>query len=168
MIYWIKGVSFVWSEEIKANLYKELEYELDNKKFFNAKDYYSNASRNTENQATKPMILSNITYAKTLPEKSMDIENTIKGISFSNTIEVSKQTKSVNDLSLEDRKIYKISDLLSANLEETIVIPYNITQTSLALIRKFDWKDILFADIGTAFGIIKNKFNIGQRLAFYF
>ena len=150
----------MWSEEIKANLYKELEYELDNKKFFNAQDYYSNSSGNTQNQATKTMTLSNITYAKTLPEKSMDLENTVKGISFSNTIEIPKQTKSVNDLSLEDRRIYKIKDLLSANLAETIIIPYNVPQTSLALIKKIEWKDVLFSDIGTVWGIVKNRFNI--------
>ena len=84
----------------------------------------------------------------------------IKGIAFSNKIEDTKKTKSVNDLELADRKIYKIADLLSQNLEETIIIPYNIMPASLALVKKFDWKDVLFADIGTAWGIVKSKFKI--------
>ena len=150
----------MWSEEIKANLYKELEYELDNKKFFNAQDYYSSTNKSIKT-AEKPLAsLSNITYEKKTSIKSFDLENTVKGMSFSNTLETPNKLKSINDLSLEDRKIYKIKDLLSYNLAETIVIPYNVTTTSLALIKKFDWKDVLLSDFSTAWGIIKNKFNI--------
>ena len=40
----IKGVIFVWSEEIRNNLSKELEIQLDNKKFFCVNDYHDNAT----------------------------------------------------------------------------------------------------------------------------
>ena len=152
-------MSFVWSEEIKANLYKELEYDLDNKKFFNAKDYYSTKAKSIESTENSLVSLSNITYEKKTSIKSFNFENTVKGMSFSNTLETPIKTKSIDDLSLEDRKIYKITDLLSANLAETIVIPYNVQNNSLALIKKFDWKDVLFADIGTAWRMVKSKFN---------
>ena len=150
------------SNDVRNKLYKELELQLDNKQFFNATDYYSSNSKKQPKVNEKTFTSTNITYANPSNniEKSYDYTNAIKGISFSNKIEVTKKTKSIKDLSLEDRKIYKIADLLSANLEETIVIPYNVLPTSLALVKKFDWKDVLFSDIGTALGILKNKLKI--------
>ena len=64
----------MWSEEIKANLYKELEYELDNKKFFNAQDYYSTKAKSIETTENPLATLSNITYEKKTSIKSFDIE----------------------------------------------------------------------------------------------
>ena len=149
----------MWSEEIRNNLSKELEIQLDNKKFFCVNDYHDNA---TDDIKTKNQVLSksNLAYAKTFPlSEAYDFTNTIKGISFSNKLEDIQKTSTIDDLSIENRKIYKISDLLSANLEETVVIPYNAKSTSLALIKKFEWKDVLFSDVSTAWSMIKNKFN---------
>lgn len=149
------------SNEVINKLYKELELQLDNKQFFNAKDYYNTTSKEVTNTPKNDFKSSNIAYMNTsIMDNTFDYTNTVKGIAFSNKIEESKKTKSVNDLNLADRKIYKIADLLSQNLEETIIIPYNVMPTSLALVKKFDWKDVLFADIGTAWGIVKSKFKI--------
>lgn len=138
---------------MRNNLYKELEIQLDNKSFLNAKDYYDSENINKKNS-------SNMAYAKTFRlEETSNYENTVKGMSFLNKIEIPERQNTVNDLSLENRKIYKIADLLSANLVETVVIPYKVMPTSLALVKKFDWKDVLFADVSTAWGMIKSKFN---------
>ena len=143
----------MWSEEMRNNLYKELEIQLDNKKFLNAKDYYDSENINKKNS-------SNMAYAKMFRlEETSNYENTVKGMSFLNKIEIPERQNTVNDLSLENRKIYKIADLLSANLVETVVIPYKVMPTSLALVKKFDWKDVLFADVSTAWGMLKSKFN---------
>jgi hypothetical protein len=151
----IKGVSFVWSNEVIDNLSKELERDLDNKKFFTAKDYYKSAY--IKPQTPTVTKISNFAYAENT--KTYDFSNTVKGMSFSNKVGKNDIQKTIDDLSLEKRRIYKISDLLSANLAETIVIPYNVTPTSLALIKRFDWKDVLFSDFSTAWGMIKSKFN---------
>lgn len=158
----VKEVVCMLTDEIRNKLYKELETQLDNKQFFNAKDYYSSNPKIEEITTQKVFSSSNIGYANSIKntENDYDYTNTVKGISFSNKVETTKKTKSINDLSLEDRKIYKITDLLSANLEETIVIPYNIVPESLALVRKFDWKDVLFSDVGTAWGLLKDKLKI--------
>lgn len=137
---------------MRNNLYKELEIQLDNKNFLNAKDYYDSENINKKNS-------SNMAYAKMFRlEETSNYENTVKGMSFFNKIEIPERQNTVNDLSLENRKIYKIADLLSANLVETVVIPYKVMPTSLALVKKFDWKDVLFADVSTAWGMIKSKF----------
>lgn len=149
----------MWSDEITNNLAKELEKQLDNKEFFSAKDYYSNF-KNEKKSQNQPISKSNLAYAKSiLSSESCDFNNMVKGISFSNKVEVPQKQNSIDDLSLEKRKIYRISDLLLANLAETIVIPYNVQPTSLALIKKFEWKDVLFSDVSTAWKMIKNKFN---------
>ena len=125
--------------DVRNKLYKELELQLDNKQFFNAKDYYNSSSKVEENINKKSFSSNNISYARPLDvNKSYDYTNTIKGISFSNKLETNKKIKSVDDLSLEERKIYKISDLLSANLEKTIIIPYNVMPASLSLVKRFD------------------------------
>ena len=147
--------------EVRNKLYKELELQLDNKQFFNATDYYKSNSNSSAKNIEKIFSAGNITYAKPSPiEKSYDYANTVKGLSFSNKVDSKKKSLSVEDLSFEERKIYKIADLLEANLEETIVIPYNVMSTSLALVKRFDWKDVLFSDVSTAWGILKNKLNI--------
>lgn len=149
------------SNEIRNKLYKELELQLDNKQFFNAKEYYNSSVKKEENKAQKVSNNANISYALPMHnEKNYNYTNTIKGMAFSNKIENNIKTKSVEDLSIEERKIYKITDLLSANLQETIIIPYNKVPENLALVKKFDWKDVLFADIGTALGLLKNKVKI--------
>lgn len=149
------------SNEVINKLYKELELQLDNKQFFNAKDYYNTTSKKITNTHTKDLKNNSIAYIKTdTIDNYSDYTSTVKGIAFSNKIEDTKKTKSVSDLSLADRKIYKIADLLSQNLEETIIIPYNVMPTSLALVKKFDWKDVLFSDIGTAWGMVKSKLKI--------
>lgn len=149
----------MWSEETRNNLYKELEIQLDNKNFFDAKAYYSSQKQTTVEPQIKSFS-SNLTYAKESPVKNAyDYESTVKGMSFSNKVEKEKKQITIDDLSLENRKIYKIADLLSANLVETVVIPYNVMPMSLSLVKKFDWKDVLFSDVSTAWGMIKNKFN---------
>lgn len=148
----------MWSEETRNSLYKELELQLDNKNFFDAKAYYSSQKSSVVEPQIKSFS-SNLTYAKSSPMmNSYNYENTVKGMTFSNKVENEKKQATIDDLSLEKRKIYKIADLLSANLAETVVIPYNVMPTSLALVKKFDWKDVLFADVGTAWGMIKSKF----------
>ena len=148
----------MWSDETRNNLYKELELQLDNKNFFDAKAYYSSQKTIVEEPKIKSFS-SNLTYAKSSTTiNAYDYENAVKGMSFSNKVENEKKQITIDDLSIENRKIYKIADLLSANLVETVVIPYNVMPTSLALVKKFDWKDVLFADVGTAWGLIKSKF----------
>ena len=138
----------MFTSDVRDKLYKELEYKLDNKQFFNAEDYYKTNLNKEESVTQKSFSLNNISFETPLKENnSYDYADSVKGISFSNKIENNKKIKSVDELSIEDRKIYKIADLLSANLEETIVIPYNVMPTSLALVKKFEWKDVLFADI---------------------
>ena len=144
----------MFSKDMRNNLYRELELQLDNKQFFNANEYYKSNKNSSDNFISE----SNMTYIKT-PSLETDYTKTVKGISFSNKIDEEKKTKSINDLSLEDRKIYKIADLLDANLDETIIINYRAIPTSLALVKKYEWKEILFSDLGTIWGIIKNKFN---------
>lgn len=149
----------MWSEETRNNLYKELEVQLDNKNFFDAKAYYASQKQKIEEPQIKGFS-SNLTYAKASPvENTYNYENAVKGMSFSNKVEKEKKQITIDDLGFENRKIYKISDLLSANLVETVVIPFNVIPTSLALVKKFDWKDVLFSDVSTAWGIIKGKFN---------
>ena len=150
----------MWSEETRNNLSKELELQLDNKKFFNAREYY-NSQRKDKTVVPEEKPLSNMAYAKSFAgDKSYDYTNTVKGISFSNKVGVEKKQITIDDLSFEKRKIYKIADLISANLVETIVIPYNVKPTSLALVKRFDWKEVLFSDVGTAFEMIKSKLNL--------
>ena len=148
---------FVWSEEIRNNLSSELELQLDNKKFFNAKDFYS-ATR--EEHITEKKALGNIIYEENSSKIDFDYTNTVKGISFSNKYEMEKKQQTIDELSLEKRRIYKIDDLISANLVETIVIPYNVQPAMLALVSSFNWKDILLSDVSTALKMIKNKYNL--------
>ena len=91
--------------------------------------------------------------------KSVDIEDAIKGMAFSNKIPVEKDVKTVTQLEPEKLKIYKISDLISENLMETVVIPIpeNNTCKSLSVVKRFDWSDFLFSDLGTAWRMIKNR-----------
>lgn len=144
----------MWTEEIRQNLAKELNNQLDNKQFFDAKKYYSlNAEKSNEVSD-----FTNAPQKNLYINKNINIEDTIKGMAFSNKIPV-EEKKTVSQLDTEKLKIYKISDLISENLMETVVIPIpeNTTCTSLSLIKKFDWSDFLFSDLGTAWKMLKNR-----------
>ena len=148
----------MWSNEIRDNLYKELEVQLDNKKFFDAKAYY--ASNKTDTKVDEKENTSNLVYAKknTL-NNDFDYENTVRGMSFSNKINNERDFN--NNLTNENIKIYSISELLAQNVAMRIEIPYNVkSNNSLALVKKFDWRDILFSDVKTALEMIKEKVNI--------
>ena len=148
----------MWTEEIRQNLTKELTNQLDNKQFFDATKYYSsNAFEREENE--KVFKMASAPQKDLYLNKSVDIEDAIKGMAFSNKIPVEKDVKTVTQLEPEKLKIYKISDLISENLMETVVIPIpeNNTCKSLSVIKRFDWSDFLFSDLGTAWRMIKNR-----------
>lgn len=148
----------MWTEEIRQNLTKELNNQLDNKQFFDATKYYSsNAFEREENE--KVFKMASAPQKDLYLNKSVDIEDAIKGMAFSNKIPVEKDVKTVTQLEPEKLKIYKISDLISENLMETVVIPIpeNNTCKSLSVIKRFDWSDFLFSDLGTAWRMIKNR-----------
>ena len=151
----------MWSEEIKNNLYKGLEAELDNKSFYNASSLYHSASSTTTLQTSSDIngfaSLGHISFSDTATQTSFTSTG-IKGMAFSNNIENDRKVASVKDLSQNDRKIYKIEDLLSANFAETTVIPLSTIPKNLSLVKRFEWKDVLFADVGEAFSMIKQRF----------
>ncbi len=84
--------------------------------------------------------------------------DSVRGISFSNRLENDQKVNSVKDLSPKSRKIYKIADLVSANFAETTVIPLSTIPKELSLVRNFDWKDVLFENVGDAFHMIKARY----------
>ena len=153
----------VWSEDIKSNLYKGLEAELDNKTFYNVSSLYKSASATTASNTPKIeetnsfTSLGHISFIDEQPESSFS-SSSIKGMSFSNKIESDKKVNSVSELSQSNRKIYKIEDLLSANFAETTVIPLNTIPKNLSLVKRFEWREVLFADVGDAFNMIKARF----------
>ena len=161
----------VWSKEIKDSLYQGLEAELDNKTFYNAPSLYKAPSLTTPNSTLSSTVASPNTGVGTdsfasLGHISFTTESTdanfsstsIKGMSFANRVERDKKVTSVKDLTPGNQKIYKIEDLLSANFAETTVIPLSTIPTNLSLVKRYEWKDILFADVGEAFSMIKNRF----------
>ena len=149
----LKGVIFVWTEEICQNITNELTKQLDDKSFFDAKKYYTGIHKNAEIKVNRP------TSNSITKNDFSDIDSAVKGMAFSNKIPTDPQKCTVNDLSTEKRKIYKISDLLSQNLVETIEIPINSpkTCTSLAVVQKFDWNSFLFSDLKVAWKMVKNS-----------
>ena len=151
----------VWSEEIKNNLYRGLEAELDNKTFFNASSLYHSTSEATNAHTASNLdgfaSLGHISFSDTTLDSSYS-GGGVKGMAFSNRIETDQKVNSVKDLSFNDRKIYKISDLLSANFAETTVIPLSTIPQNLSLVKRFEWKEVLFADVGDAFSMIKQRF----------
>ena len=156
----------MWSEEIRNNLYRGLENDLDNKRFYNVTDYFK-TTRNTATQQkiaepdTKA-VFGKIGYISTdapTSNNQLDFTNEVKGISFSNKVLNETRINTVKDLKNEQLRIYKIDDLISANFVETTVIPLNTVPTNLSLVKRFDWKDVLFADVGTAFHMIMDRFH---------
>ncbi len=173
----------MWSDDVRQNLAKELEKQLDNKEFFDAKSCFdSNSSKKVVNKNSSTIMYSSmITSNELLDNKKVDYNSAIKGMAFSNKpkekndsnyyenamsfknkIQPDKKINTIDDLSIEDRKIYKMADILNADLLETIVFPIpkeTQNNVSLALIKKVEWKEILFSDVSDAWKMIKNKFN---------
>ncbi len=152
----------MWSEEVRSNLYKGLEAELDNKTFFDAASLLKSSSTATSNtflnaKTQNFATVGQISFSSETPKTSFE-STTVKGMSFSNKIETDKKYSSVKDLSPSERRIYKIEDLLSANFAETTVIPLSTIPQNLSLVKRFEWKDVLFADVGEAFSMIKQRF----------
>ena len=65
-------MSIVLSNEVINKLYKELELQLDNKQFFNAKDYYNTTSKQVTNTPKNDLKTSNIAYMKTSVSRLLD------------------------------------------------------------------------------------------------
>ena len=107
----------MWTEEIRQNLAKELNNQLDNKKFFDATKYYSSDAFEKDGN-DKVFKMTTAPQKDLYLNKSVDIEDAIKGMAFSNKIPVEKDVKTVTQLEPEKLKIYKISDLISENLME--------------------------------------------------
>ena len=155
----------MWSEEVRNNLYKGLENQLDTKHFFNAADYYKTTQIKT---APTPNVTDDtVAVFGKIGYDSVDngstkfdtnYSNEVKGMSFANKVLKETRLNSVKDLSMDKLRIYKIEDLLAANLVETTVIPLSTIPTNLSLVKRFEWKEVLFSDVGTAFHMIKDRF----------
>ena len=155
----------MWSEEVRNNIYKGLENQLDTKQFFNAADYY----KTTQMKTTPTTNITNDTVAVFgkigyVPKENSSTKNDtmysneIKGMSFANKVLKETRINSVKDLSMDKLRIYKIDDLLAANLVETTVIPLRMIPTNLSLVKRFEWREVLFSDVGMAFHMIKDRF----------
>lgn len=153
----IKEVIYVWTEEIRQNLANELSKKLDDKTFFNIEESFTSID-NEKKIKNDTFKLVKIEKNSLNPNESL--ETAVKGIAFTNNIPVEATQNTIEDLSFDNRKIYKISDLISKNLVETVVIPIpeNKTCTSLTVLKKFDWSEFLFSDLGTAWKMMKNRF----------
>lgn len=153
----IKEVIYVWTEEIRQNLANELSKKLDDKTFFNIEESFTSID-NEKKIKNDTFKLVKIEKNSLNPNESL--ETAVKGIAFTNNIPVEATQNTIEDLSFDNRKIYKISDLISKNLVETVVIPIpeNKKCTSLTVLKKFDWSEFLFSDLGTAWKMMKNRF----------
>lgn len=144
----------MWTEEIRKNLADELSKKLDDKTFYCVEEDF----HTIDNEPNATFKLAKL--EKNNLNLNENIETSVKGMAFTNSIPVETTQNTIENLSFDNRKIYKISDLISKNLVETVVIPIpeNKTCTSLTVLKKFDWSEFLFSDLGTAWKMMKNRF----------
>ena len=146
----------MWSEEIRNNLYKGLENQLDNKNFYDATRFYNKTvsapTLSTTEDATSLKSIGHIAFDS--ETTSQEFSTKVNGISFLNKIDSDMKLESTNT---DNQKIYRISDLLSANLTETTIIPLSTIPTNLSLVKRFEWRDVLFSDVKAAFHMIKDQ-----------